>query len=341
MFTKQVLSLVLGLALVAPGAAWAGPQKAGAAAPAASASPDDGGPSPEARAANAKALELSKDGKYAEALEQFQKAYDLSPSYVILYNIGRMARYTQDFARSLSAFQRYLSDGGSEVDASKRSEAEQEIASLTSLVAWASVSVEPGSRVSIDGRDMGVAPIAQKVPLNPGARSFRAEKGGAVVAKDVTLKAGEATQVVLSFEKPGGHDVVGPHRDPFRFPTGLVVAAWVTTGLFTGAAVATGTAAIVTSNDLKDDVYVGPARAPAPDSAIAKKAARIQSFAKATDGLIVVAAITGSAAIGFTIVDAIAGPAQDQKKEPSKAPPKPASLRLDVGVGSLFLSGTF
>ena len=347
MFNTRVLSLVLGVALLAPADALAGPQKkAGAPIPAsAPASADDAGPSPEARAANAKALELSNEGKYAEALEQFQRAYDLSPSYVILYNIGRMARYSQDFARSLTAFQRYLKDGGSEIEASKRSEAEQEIASLTSLVAWASINVEAGAHVSIDGREIGVSPIAQKLPLNPGARSFRAEKAGAVVSKDLTLKAGDTTAVLLEFEKPGGHEPIAPRGNPFRFPSGVVVAAWVTTGVFTAASIATGTAALVTSSDLEDDVYVGPGRAPAPDSSIAKKAKRVEAFAAATDALVVVAAISGAAAISFTIVDAIAGPAQDPKKAPGGAPaktlPKPVSLRLGVGVGALFLSGTY
>lgn len=322
------------------GVAFAGPGK-GTPAPSAAASPDDGGPSPEARAANSEALELSKNGHYAEALEKFQRAYDLSPSYVILYNIGRMARFTQDFARSLTAFQRFLNEG-KDIETSHRSEVEQEIAALASLVAWVTVKTDAGAHVFVDGQEVGVAPIDRKIPMNPGARSFRADKAGASVTKDITLKAGDASNVVLDFEKPPVTVPKPVVNDRFRFPSGVVVAAWVVTGAFTAGAVVTGTAAIVTSNSLKSDVYVGPARAPSPDSPIAKKASRVNTLATASNAFIATAIVAGSAAIAFSIVDAVAGPAQDPSKEPSPKPPsKPASLDLEVGVGSLFLTGKF
>lgn len=322
------------------GVAIAGPGRGAAPAPSASAK-EDAGPSPEARAANAKALDLSRDGHYAEALEQFQRAYDLSPSYVILYNIGRMARLTQDFARSLTAFQRYLRDGGIDIDAARRSEVEQEIASLTSLVSWVRVQAEAGARISVDGHEIGVAPIDEKIPLNPGARTFRAEKAGASVSKDLSAKAGAATLVVLDFAQPKAILPKAGH-DRFRFPPGVVVTAWVATGVFTAASVGTGAAAVATSNSLQSDVYVGPARAPNPDSAIAKKAKRVDALATATNALIAGAVVTGTAAIAFTIVDAVAGPAQDH--DHTKDAPKPAALRVDrvdVGVGSVFVTGSF
>lgn len=315
----------------------AGPK--GAPAPPASAKADDGGPSPEARAANAKALELSKAGNYAEALEQFQRAYDLSPSYVILYNIGRMARLTQDFARGLRAFQQYLNEGGIEIDAARRSEVEQDVASLTSLVCWTSIRAESGARVSVDGRDLGVAPIDQKIPVNPGARTFRAEKGGAVVTKDVSAKAGETLQVVLEAQKEG--PVVGPKptSSGFRFPTGVVVASWVATGAFTATAVATGVSAIATSSSLKSDVYVGPAHAPKPDSDIAKKQGRVRALATASNAFVAASIVVGTAALTFTIVDAALAPNQDRTKP--KPAPKPASVDLEVGAGSIFVTGSF
>src|SRR5690606_6977251 len=38
-------------------------------------------------------LELTAAGRLAEALAEFQAAYDLSPTYRILYNIGQVSRH--------------------------------------------------------------------------------------------------------------------------------------------------------------------------------------------------------------------------------------------------------
>jgi hypothetical protein len=310
----------------------AGPARAQPAPVGSSVPVVDDGPSPEARAANAKALELSRDGKYGEALELFQRAYDLSPSYVILYNIGRMARLTQDFARSLTAFQGYLKEGGIDIEPDRRTEVEREIASLSSLVSWVSVTAEPGARVSIDGRDVGVAPFEHKIVVNPGARTFRAEKAGALITKDLTAKVGETSVVDL---RPRPRPTREPARpEAFRFPRGLIIGTWVAAGAFTGVAIGTGSAAIVMSNDLKNDVYVGPDRAPSPDSPIARKASRVSSLATTTDIIVVAAAVTGATAMTLTLVDAVMGSSQDAKSPPP-------SVDAGIGLGGLTIRGSF
>lgn len=342
------LLLALITTVVAPASAWAGPgdkKPAPAAAPRPADKPkEEDGPSPEARAANQKALELVKDGNYAEALRYFQEAYDKSAAPLILYNIGRMSRYTQDFARALTAFKRYMTDGAPDIDTARRSEVEQEITSLTSLVGWVTIKTEAGATVSIDDREIGAAPINEKLPVNPGARTFKAVKPtGEKVSKDVPMKAGDAIEVDLDFDKKvDGSNKKPPPGDPFRFPSGLTVAAWVATGAFTSATIVTGVLAITTSNDLSDDTYVGPARAPDRDSDIAGKAKRVDALSTATNVLLGAAIVSGTTAIAFSIVDAVAaGPEPKTPAAQKKPPEKPASLQVRVGVGSLSLSGTF
>jgi tetratricopeptide (TPR) repeat protein len=49
---------------------------------------------------------------YQEALVEFQRAYQLSPNYRVLYNIARTAGLLKNHALALESFQRYLEEGG-------------------------------------------------------------------------------------------------------------------------------------------------------------------------------------------------------------------------------------
>lgn len=261
-------------------------------------------PSPEARAANARAIEFDEKGQFAEALGEFQHAYDLSPSYRILYNIARTARLTQDFARSLAAYQRFLAEGGSDVDPAQRGIAERQIVELSGLVGWVIVSGRTGTTLSFDGRPDAPLP-SEPQPLNPGAHTARAALGDQFLDRAFTVKAGETAKIDLTIEPP---KVIAPREEPFRFPSVITVASWVTTSLFAGASVATGAAALALSDDLADDVYVGPATSPAPGTPIADKAARLDQLSTATNVLMGIGVVSGVASIAFSMIDGLAAP---------------------------------
>ena len=70
--------------------------------------PKVGEPSAEAKQAYETALDLSKDGRFGEALAAYQRAYDLSPSYVILYNLGKAAALSGDATRAYHAYACHL-----------------------------------------------------------------------------------------------------------------------------------------------------------------------------------------------------------------------------------------
>jgi hypothetical protein len=81
---------------------------------------------------------------------------------------------------------------------------------------------------------------------------------------------------------------------------------WVFAGLSTVAALLTGTMAVVTANDVEDDVYVGPGDEPPPGSDLDDKINRARTLAVTTDVLITVAALSSAVAISFSIVNAVA-----------------------------------
>lgn len=286
-------------------------------------------PSPEARAANAHALELDAEGKFPEALAEFQRAYDLSPSFRILYNVARTARLCQDFARSLVAYRRFLEEGGADVEGSQRVIAEQQIAELSGLVGWVIVRGDGETSVSFD--DGPATPTSSEPrPMNPGAHTVHATRAGTSIDRTFTARAGATIDVDVTIAQP---KVVPVAPEPFRFPSVITVVGWVTTGLFTGASVATGVAALALAEDLSDDVYVGPATTPPPDSPIAEKAERLDRLTTATDVLMGFAVVTGVAAITFSMIDGLSAPDAD-------SPPSPA-IFVAPTLGGARLWGTF
>ncbi len=66
-------------------------------------------------------------GKFDDALEQYQKAYDAKPIPAILFNIGQCYRNLGDYEAAIFSFRKYLK---LEPDADNRTETEEYIAEL-------------------------------------------------------------------------------------------------------------------------------------------------------------------------------------------------------------------
>ena len=75
--------------------------------------------SDEARAADvaqarqhfARGVELYRGGAYDAALAAFTRAYELAPTYRILYNLAQVQAQRQDYVQALELFARYLGEG--------------------------------------------------------------------------------------------------------------------------------------------------------------------------------------------------------------------------------------
>ncbi|RYE85226.1 MAG: hypothetical protein EOO75_17190, partial [Myxococcales bacterium] len=105
--SSAVLASLTGLTLVgAPRPAHAAPNEA----------------QEEGRQRFKRGVEFFKEGDYNAALVEFRRAYEVAPSYRILYNLGQTSYELQDYAGALTAFTRYLKEGGAEVDAARRAE---------------------------------------------------------------------------------------------------------------------------------------------------------------------------------------------------------------------------
>jgi len=280
-------------------------------------------PTPEAREIYKTALELVEKGRFAEALAAFQRAYERSPSYVILYNVGKAAALSGDGARALRAYQCHLEHGGAAIDATQHSEVTAEIARLRGEVGLVVIEVdESAAAIEIDGKAVGLSPLEDPVIVNPGKNLVRV-RGSRSEARAIDVEKGARLVVKFELATKGTTKAVGP---PFRFPGAVVGISWVVAGLLGVSTAVTGSLALAGDKDLENDVFLGPAYAPPQGSGLDDKIERTRTLATATDVLLTAFCITGSAAISFSVVNAV------NKDEAAPPAPKVGAFVVPGGV---------
>jgi hypothetical protein len=91
----------------------------------------------EAKKAFAAGVNLLQDpdgAKYEDALLQFRRAYDLIGTWKVLGNVGICAMKLERDGEAIEAFNKYLKEGGAQIDAEERAQVERDIATLKASV---------------------------------------------------------------------------------------------------------------------------------------------------------------------------------------------------------------
>src|SRR5688572_21076991 len=70
---------------------------------------------------------LYKEGDFKVALIEFTRAYDVSPSYHVLFNIAQVHLQLGNYARAIVTLERYLHDGGDGLSAERRQQVAQDL----------------------------------------------------------------------------------------------------------------------------------------------------------------------------------------------------------------------
>jgi tetratricopeptide (TPR) repeat protein len=145
-------------------------------------------------------IELAKQGLYGEALEQFNQAYEKSPHFAVLYNIGQAQIALGRPLAAIEALTTYLRDGADKVPLSRREQVQAQIALLeASLAELTIVTDRPDVAIRVDDRDVGRTPLFQPIRLAAGTHTIRASlPGGAQVSRVVTLAESERQRLELA-----------------------------------------------------------------------------------------------------------------------------------------------
>jgi hypothetical protein len=325
----QHLAAILAIACVAAPAqaaeagtaaapATSGPAGAAALQPAASRDVE------EARVHFQRGIEFFSDESYEAALVEFERAYQIAPSYQILYNTGRIHAALKDYARALRDLNRYLREGGDAVPDERRQQVLQLTRSLEQKVATLEiVSKVPGARVSVDDVPLGETPL-RGVMVNPGSRRITASKPGynpsTVV---VTVVASEARRVSLDPQQVAQSKVIVERASI------VPVVTWAATGVLAAGAATAGIVALNAEKKLKDrkDTEIG-----APAGAFDDDAAKVRNWSIASDALTAGAVIAGGLSVYLSF---FRGP----RAEP--APQKAGVSDLVLAPGSVAVRGLF
>ena len=139
-------------------------------------------------------IELYKEGDFGGALVEFKRAYDLVPTYKILYNLGQVSYQRHDYASAVRYFRQYLGDGDAAIAVDRQREVATEINRLTPRVGSLEIeALDEGAEVLVDDVVMGPTPVGTVI-VNVGRRKV-----------DLVARSGEhATRMV---EVAGGEVV--------------------------------------------------------------------------------------------------------------------------------------
>jgi hypothetical protein len=308
-------------------------------APAASTPPAGGGTTAasndaveRARAYYERGLQLFNEENYDAALFEFERAYELAPSYKILYNMGRIQRQQNNYAAAIRSYERYLREGGANVPSDRKAEVEKELTVLRPRVAEVTVKVNiddadvyaddiPVCTATIESTCVGRSPLRAPIIVNSGRHKITATKTGWVTATSVISVVGsdkiEVKLDLVSLDRPIAQ------TNPWKVPT---IVGWSVTGAALIAAGITGTLAL----KAKDDQEAEVARFPATRTQIDDARDKTQTFGTATDALFIGAGVAAVVSTYFT-VRALRWKGGEEKP--------PASVQ--VGVGGMGLRGSF
>src|SRR5512141_2517800 len=74
----------------------------------------------EAAARFQRGVDMYREGGYEGALAEFRKAYQIIPSYRVLYNIAQAQYALHDFVGAHKSLMQYVNEGGSEISTERR-----------------------------------------------------------------------------------------------------------------------------------------------------------------------------------------------------------------------------
>jgi PEGA domain-containing protein len=152
----------------------------------------------QAQALQVAGVRLMQRGDNRGALDKFDAAFRLFPSPKILFNRGKAQSGLGHAADAVNDLERFL-DEAPYAPKESRDEAERSIASLRPSVAYLELATDDvGSRIAVDGRKIGEAPLARPMAVAPGAHEVRFERTGMTAeTRSVAPVAGQKLRVFV------------------------------------------------------------------------------------------------------------------------------------------------
>lgn len=276
-------------------------------------------------------LDLYDENNFRGALVEFRRAYELAPSFKILFNIAQVELELQNAAGALTAFERYLREGGPDVPADRVVEVKAEIARLGGRVGTLNITASEAAEILIDDTAVGFAPLAAPVTVNAGSHKITVRsRGGAVENRNIDVAGRQQISLVMTVAASAALTSVpvtarpsGPRGPGSKIP---MVLAWGAAG---GFAITAGVFAYKAKNE-SDDLATLRNTFPTTPAALENQRAKAARSAVFADGFAVASLLTAGAALYFTLT-----------RSTGDAPREQSGVQLTVGPGNFAVSGRF
>ena len=138
--------------------------------------------------------------RFADAAREFEDAYRIQPTWQVLYNLGSVYSALGRPVEAVRAFERYLRDGGEQLDPERRRAVDAELGRQRAKIAVLHVSVnESDAEVRVDVKTVGQWPHVGPIELAEGAHLVEvALEGCAPQRREVQLQGGQQVSAVFT-----------------------------------------------------------------------------------------------------------------------------------------------
>jgi len=323
------LGACLCLVLGASENAWAQPETQ---APAAAANaPLSAEVLKEAGERYARGLSLYGDGEFLLALVEFERAYQLSNNYKVLYNIGQVRIQLGRYAKAKEALEDYLKAGGANLSAERTAAVNKDLATLAERTAILNVvTSEVGADISLDGKVIATSPLTSPLIVDAGEHNLVLHKPGFYdSAQSVTLAGHDQLELKVELKpmalttqvKPS--EVLPASVAPSKPNHTAIWASWAATGTLAATAGVVGYFGISKANELES-----ARQQPTQPGELDKLKSSTRTLLAISDVTAGLAVVTGGVALYLTLT------------RPSEKPTQP-SVSLGIAPNGLRLRGTF
>jgi len=270
-------------------------------------------------------VELYSEGSLDAALAEFERAYELVPSYKLLFNLAQIQAERHEYGAAIGLLERYLADGGEEISEARAAETRAELSKLRERVAelWVESDVE-AAELFVNDALVGTLPLSAPVVLNPGISRLRVEKSGYRAAtRELKVTGGDTPRLAMPLRP-----IVDEPSAPSEGAATTKLAAnytplWIasaTTLALGGAALTFGLLARATDGELERELDSFPPN----EAKLADQRTQLKTFAGLSDGFAAASAVGLGVAIYFLVA-------------PPLAPERPRAAAERAAVKSLRL----
>jgi hypothetical protein len=297
------------------------------------------GPSDDARVmASAhfrRGVELFHEEAFRAALVEFQRAYEIAPDFRLLYNIGQTKLELQDYLGAAQSYERYLAQGYLDIQPERRTEVESALTALRERVGSIAIKCNRNdAEIMLDDVRIGTAPITAPIMVNVGRHRVTARTPyGATDSEVIDVAGGDVANVSLELAKPTPQQVVVMQGEkPLNAMERSAIATWSAAGAVGVGALVTGLMANGAEKDLNKMLETRDLSR----KTLGEQRDKVSRLAITTDVLIGTAA---AAAVAGTVTWLLGHERETELEEKKK--PAVATVRMNVGLGSLGVSGQF